>query len=221
MSRVNIVLGIGSILCLALLAFRIYFASSSFYLFFVWNLFLAWIPLILAEQILKMNKQNKSGWITGMLFFVWMLFFPNSPYIITDLFHLKKIQNVPLWFDLGLIISFAWNGLMIGFISLIKIQQFLNTKFKPTKSWFIILVVLFLSAFGIYLGRFERWNSWDVVTNPISLMSNVIDKFINPLSHPRTIGVTLLFTLFLTISYLTLFFLIESKKDEKQNSILH
>ena len=131
------------------------------------------------------------------------------------MFHLRKIQNVPLWFDLGLIISFAWNGLMIGFISLIKIQQFLNTKFKPNTSWFIILAVLFLSGFGIYLGRFERWNSWDIVANPVALMSNVLDKFVNPLSHPKTLGVTLLFSLFLTVSYLTLFFLMESKNHEK------
>lgn len=209
----TLVLILGSAICIALLAFRVYFSSSTIYSFFIWNLFLAWIPFLLSQTITSFERKGKSNLILGGLFSVWLLFFPNSPYIITDLFHLKKTQNIPLWYDLILIVSFAWNGLMIGYISLIKIQSFLNRKFKPKTSWIIIVSILCLSAFGIYLGRFERWNSWDIITNPSSLFGNIFEKILNPLSHPKTLGVTLFFSIFLITGYLTLFHLMRSKHE--------
>lgn len=212
---ITLILAISSILCVTLLMFRIYLSSSVFYTFFVWNLFLAWIPLFLSHAVLKMEEQGRSIWGIAFLFFSWLLFFPNSPYILTDLFHLKKIQNIPLWYDLVMIMSFAWNGLMIGYISLLNIQKFLNKKFNTTASWIIVVFILSLSAFGIYLGRFERWNSWDIITHPFMLLDNVFEKFANPLSHPKTMGVTLFFSIFLITSYVTLFYLIETKHHEK------
>jgi uncharacterized membrane protein len=212
---VKAMLGIGSVLCISLLIFRVCLASSFHYVFLVWNLFLAWIPLILSDAISKMDKQNKSGWAIGAVFCMWLLFFPNSPYILTDLFHLKQNPNIPLWYDLGLLISYAWSGLMLGFISLLEIQKLLDKKFTSKLSWIIVICILLLSSFGIYLGRFERWNSWDIITNPVSLISDIIDRIMSPFTHPRTFGVTLLFFLFLIISYLTLFSLIKSKSHEQ------
>ncbi len=212
---VTTMLGFASVVCCILLAGRIYYSSSIFYSFLIWNLVLAWIPLILSYSIVKADNLGKHKMITGSLFFAWVLFLPNSPYIITDLFHLKHIQNIPLWYDLVLIMSFAWNGLMIGFVSLLEIQRFLNKKYSRKISWATIISMLFLSGFGIYLGRFERWNSWDIVTNPIALFIDILDKFLDPFSHPRTIGVTLFFSSFLVVSYLTLFTLIKSKSHEQ------
>jgi uncharacterized membrane protein len=206
---------VSSALCILILSIRIHVSSSIYYTFFVWNLFLAWIPFLLSNALLNMQKRQRSALSIGMMFFVWLLFFPNAPYIITDLFHLKKIQNIPLWFDLVLIVSFAWNGLMIGYVSLLKVQHFLTKQFNLRISWVVILTVLCLSAFGIYLGRFERWNSWDILTHPFALMGNIFHKFSNPLSYPRTIGVTLFFSVFLITSYSTLFYLIDSKNHEQ------
>lgn len=204
-----------SVVCCILLATRMYYSSSILYSFLVWNLLLAWIPLILSRSLVKADNRNRPKPVIATLFFAWVLFLPNSPYILTDLFHLKHIQNIPLWYDLVLIISFAWNGLMIGFVSLLEIQRFLNKKYSKKISWATILLMLFLSGFGIYLGRFERWNSWDVLTNPIALFIDILDKFLDPFSHPRTIGVTLFFSSFLVVSYLTLFTLIQSKSHEQ------
>lgn len=212
---IKIILAIGSVLCLALLSYRIFQASSHHYLFLIWNLFLAWIPLFLSGALVKLDRQNKSCWLMGIIFFLWLLFFPNSPYILTDLFHLSQKQNIPLWYDLVLIVSFAWNGLMLGFISLFEIQKLLNKKFSSTGSWIAVIITLVLSSFGIYLGRFERWNSWDILISPLLLIKNIIDKITDPFSHPGTVGVTLLFSLFLIISYLTLFVLIKSKPYEQ------
>jgi uncharacterized membrane protein len=207
----TLVMGMGTALCLALIIFRVHISGNLLHVFLVWNLFLAWIPIFLSGKLLKMNDQEKPWWALAGIFFIWLVFFPNSPYIMTDLFHLRKRQDVPLWYDLVLIISFAWNGLMLGFISLLEVQKFLNRKFSGPTVWVIIIAVLFLSGFGIDLGRFERWNSWDVLTNPVSLLRDILEKIFNPFSHPRTIGVTLLFSSFLTVSYLTLFTLIRSK----------
>lgn len=208
-------LGLTSSLCFVLLVCRIYFSSSFYYGFLLWNLFLAWIPLLLSHAIVKQNFLSNPKIIIYLLFAAWLLFFPNAPYILTDLFHLRKTQNIPLWYDLVLIISFAWNGLMLGFVSLLEIQKFLNEKYAPQISWLIVIVVLVLSGFGIYLGRYERWNSWDILTNPVSLSLNIIDSVVNPFAHPKTIGVTVLFSAFLIINYLTLFILVKSKSYEQ------
>jgi uncharacterized membrane protein len=213
--NVTKMLGFASLLCCMLYIGRIYYSSSFYFGFLIWNLFLAWIPFYLSGKLIKMDDDNRSKITIGCLFFAWVLFFPNSPYILTDLFHLKEKQNIPLWYDLILIISFAWNGLMIGFVSLLEMQVFLNRKYSIQKSWIVIISMLILSGFGIYLGRYERWNSWDIVTNPIDLMIDIFKKLSNPFSHPRTVGVTIVFSSFLLISYLTLFTLIKSKSHEQ------
>jgi uncharacterized membrane protein len=133
----------------------------------------------------------------------WLLFFPNAPYILTDLFHLRLKSNVPIWFDLLLILSFAWVGLLYGFMSLWDIEKILsqkiNRKFVPVISLFL----LFLGSFGIYLGRYLRWNSWDIIREPFELFYDISDRFLNPFNHPRTWGMTLFMFVFLSMIYLS------------------
>lgn len=208
----NILLGATSAICISLLIGRICIYSSFNYIFLVWNLFLAWIPLFFSSKLICYTKENKNGF-TWILFFSWLVFFPNAPYIITDLFHLKPKSSVPVWFDLILLISFAWNGMLLGFISLMEIHQTLLKLFSPKKSWIFIILILFLSGYGIYLGRFERWNSWDIVTHPFRLLSRMFGNFADPEVLPRLMGVTLSFGVFLIISYVTIYFL--SNKHEQ------
>jgi uncharacterized membrane protein len=167
------------------------------YLFFVWNLFLASIPLVISSILLQSKKKN----IQYSLFIMWILFFPNALYIITDLVHLKERNNVPLWFDLLLIFSAAINGMLMAYISLYRVDLFLQTKFNIQKAKLILYACLFISSFGIYVGRFLRWNSWDVFFNPSQFTLEIIQPFINPIHHPRTWGVTITFFLFFGILY--------------------
>jgi uncharacterized membrane protein len=210
----NLLLGAGSVICICLLMIRTCISSNLHYYFLIWNLLLAWIPFLISSALTKAVQRGDRNWKTTLLFFSWLLFFPNAPYIITDLFHFHQKPMVPLWFDLVVIISFAWNGLMLGFISLMSVQHFLNKKYSIRSGWFMITVILFLCGFGIYLGRYQRWNSWDLLTNPVLLISDVGDHLLHPFLHPRTIGVTLLFAVFLLINYITLCFLVKSRKDE-------
>lgn len=206
----NIVLAATSCICIILLIGRICIYSSFNYIFLVWNLFLAWIPLFFSEKFCHYGKENKSG-MTLLLFFAWLVFFPNAPYIITDLFHLKPKSHVPVWFDLILIISFAWNGLLLGFISLMEVHTTLLKMYSEKVSWIIVVFISFLSGYGIYLGRFERWNSWDIVTHPFKLFRHIFGNFLDPEVLPRLLGVTLSFGLFLIIGYVTIYFLSNKK----------
>lgn len=209
----NLLLIGGSILCVCLLVIRTYITYNLHYYFLIWNLILAWIPFIFSSLLTRAGRSNGNNWKTTLLLLFWLLFFPNAPYIITDLFHFRQKPLAPLWFDLGVIVFFAWNGLMLGFISLMNVHHFLSKRFGHYTCWAIVTFILFLCGFGIYLGRYERWNSWDLLTNPALLLENIGDHLIHPSLHPRTLGVTLLFAVFLIINYVTLCFLIRSRKE--------
>ena len=209
---------VASIACISLLIVRAVITSHLHFWFLGWNLFLAWIPFVVAILLKRATAQHAAGWKTGLLFFCWLLFFPNAPYILTDLFHLRERAPVPLWFDLALIASFAWNGLMLGFISLLEVQDFLRSKFSASFSWITVSFLLFLCGFGIYLGRYVRWNSWDLFTNPLELMKDTAQRFFHPFEHPRTMGVTLLFWSFLMINYSILAFLRSNNQSIENKS---
>lgn len=172
--------------CLSLLMFRIWITGSYFYLFLVWNLFLAYIPFGITYAV----KQYQSRYFYG-LFLVWLAFLPNAPYILTDIFHLNKQNNMPQWFDLLIVLSFALNGVLLFFISLNAMYSSLRLRFSKIKTDGMMVVILFLSAFGIYIGRFLRWNTWDVVANPLQLFRSVTEIFLYPSRHPRAWGFTL------------------------------
>jgi uncharacterized membrane protein len=122
---------------------------------------------------------------------------------VSDLMHISPRDNVPLWYDAMMIFSFAWNGLMLGFVSLWIVQQLTARWFGRMASWLLVATTLAATGFGIYLGRFQRWNSWDVLVDPLGMARQVLVYALNPFDHPRTLGVTLLFGAFLTVAYLT------------------
>ncbi|MEW6469438.1 MAG: DUF1361 domain-containing protein [Bacteroidota bacterium] len=201
-----LVFGSCSALGLLLLTARIYWSHQVYYLFLVWNLFLAWIPFLCAIGLEEAQRSRAPRPVAFGLLALWLLFFPNSPYIITDLFHLHHHRSaLPLWFDLALILCFAWTGLMLGYASLFKIHRHVSARVGPRAGWMFAVAAVFLCAYGIYLGRFERWNSWEVLSDPAALFSNMLDHLIHPMHHTRMIGVTLIFGSFLMMGYVTLF----------------
>lgn len=199
------ILSISILYSIGLVLFRIFYSGTVGYIFLVWNLFLAAIPFGVSFFLSRFDRKIKSVFLVIFLIFVWLVFFPNSLYIITDLFHLRQRYNVPVWFDLILIVSFVWNGIILGFLSLDMMQDFIEKRTgKKFFGWAVVVVSLVLASFGIYIGRYLRWNSWDVLTNPMLLFNDIWDRIVNPFSHPRTFGMTLFFSLFLVIAYVTL-----------------
>ncbi len=183
-----------------LYAFRVWYTGSFLFLFIPWNLFLAWLPLLFSSMI----KDTQFSVWNVTIFSLWLLFFPNSPYLITDLFHLQERAEVPLYYDLVLLFMAAWNGLLMGLFSLRNIEQLLLKRFAVLKVKLITVSLFVLCGFGIYLGRYDRYNSWHLVTQPFDLMEGIVSKLISPASHPRVWAVTILFAVVLLLIYETL-----------------
>jgi len=199
----TIFLGVLTLFCFGVSLFRFVYTDTKVFLFLNWNLFLAFIPWALTSLVIIKPKFQKSRLTLIVLLGSWLLFFPNAPYILTDLFHLRLKSSMPIWFDLILILSFAWTGLLFGFLSLWDIEKLLQNFMKRTYVIIISAVLLFIGSFGIYVGRFLRWNSWDILTEPFKLMYDIGDRFINPFEHPRTWGMTIFMGLFLNMIYLS------------------
>lgn len=212
-------MAVSSALSIILLYFRIQWSGSLMFVFLPWNLFLACIPFLLAMALAEMNNNGSSRIKKLGVFSAWLIFFPNSPYILTDLFHLKLRSEVPLWFDLVLILSFAWNGLLLGYSSLFEIQKVLRTRLSANVVNFFIGGLMVLCSFGIYLGRYPRYNSWDILANPIRLFSDIFSMIIDPMHNTRMVGVTFFFSVFLMVSFWTLSTLINHKQNEDKQSI--
>jgi uncharacterized membrane protein len=203
-----------STLCLVLSVIRVFASATPTFLFLNWNLFLAFIPWALSSLLIIYPKLQEKKLAVITLLGTWLLFFPNAPYILTDLFHLKHVVSMPMWFDLLLILSFAWVGLLFGFMSLWDIEKILNRYLIKSRLKGLLRyrfsvpifssVLLFIGSFGIYLGRYLRWNSWDIIAEPLALIYDIGDRFVNPFEHPRTWGVTLLMGLFLNLVYWSL-----------------
>ena len=186
--------------CLALLAGRIHWSGRTSFFFLSWNLALAAIPLFFAVIAYGLSK----GRFTLAAFVAlvpWLLFLPNAPYILTDLLHLKARAPIPLWYDLILLLSFALTGLLLGFISMVCVERVLQPFFKRPMIMAFHAAVLFLCGFGIYLGRFLRWNSWEIATQPKSFLYVVGDRFLDPTEHGKTWAVTFLIGTLLIILY--------------------
>ncbi len=192
---------------ISLLTFRIWYTESTSYKFLIWNLFLAYIPFLISHYIVR-QKQHLIKFMFA--FVVWLLFLPNSPYIITDIFHLTNRTFVPLWYDLLLIFSFAMNGMILFFISTYQMHIILINRFSYSIAWIVSSGIMFLTGFGIYLGRFLRFNSWDILSNPKSLFFDISDRFVDPFAHLKTWGFTISYGLFFLLGFLLINMLFSS-----------
>ena len=184
--------------CCCVLMVRFHAAGDLSFRFMIWNLFLAGIPLGLS----LLMPCIRSAKIAVMVVPVWLLFFPNAPYVLTDLMHLRERSNAPFWLDLLMLLSFGLVSLWMGFQSLRLMQDWVSQRYGGIASWCFACGTLILTGFGIYLGRFLRWNSWDIVTRPWRLMADIGDRVIYPLEHLRTWGFTLGFGGLLVLGYL-------------------
>jgi uncharacterized membrane protein len=207
-----------SLFCFSISIMRYRLTDTKVFLFLNWNLFLAFIPWLISSVIKVKKINNKISLV--LLIFSWLLFFPNSPYILTDLFHLRMQSPAPIWFDLVVILSFAWTGLMFGFISLMDIESILKKYIRPMLVNFISIALLFITAFGIYLGRYLRWNSWDIISNPFGLFNDVVSRFVNPFKYPTTWGMTLFLGILLNMMYFSLKLLKENRSDCRKSRYL-
>ena len=183
--------------CATLLVLRVAHSHTLNYSFLAWNLFLAVIPAVAALMLRR--TANLAARV--VLFLIWLAFLPNAPYIVTDFVHLKPKPPVPLWYDIAVLISFAETGLLLAYSSVSDVHHVIAQRFNAAAGWAVALGSLMLSGLGIYLGRFMRWNSWDPFANPARLAGAIAQSGFNPLDHPRTIAVTMIYGVGLALGY--------------------
>jgi uncharacterized membrane protein len=209
-----------SILCVLLLLIRADRLEESKYLFLVWNLFLAWLPLAASTgAVLLAQGKPRFASAVGIagLAVAWLLFFPNAPYLTTDFIHLIMSRDYTwgdqrsliIWFDIVVFFLFSWTGLLLGYLSMQHIHAIVNRFMGRSAGAVFVVAASFLGGFGIYLGRIFRLNSWDVVFSPFRLLQGVAQG----LDRGGAVF-SLLFGIMILIVYLSLYSLRRYRFDE-------
>jgi uncharacterized membrane protein len=173
---------------------RVIGAQNYRYGFLLWNVFLGWLPLLFAWQLIR--RLERSRWLnTGNLILtaLWLGFLPNSFYLASDLIHLHSTGEVSLLYDAVLFFSCIFNGYVAGFASVYLVHHELLKRRPRSNAHSLIALVFLLCSFAIYLGRNLRWNSWDVLVNPAGILFDVTDRIIDPFAHPSVIITTAVF----------------------------
>lgn len=188
-----------------LFAGRVYLSRTWLFLFLGWNLILAWIPYFASLWAAGLHARHRGRWpLLIVPAALWLAFFPNAPYLVTDLGHLAARSPIPLWYDVGLLACFALSGLFLGLHSLHSMHRVVRDYVGGLLGWLFVLVSMGLGGLGVYLGRFLRWNSWDLVLNPRGVLRDVALRLLAPGQHLQAVGVTLLFSALLLTCYLIL-----------------
>jgi uncharacterized membrane protein len=182
---------------------RVVYTGNILFVWLIWNLFLAFVPYAISRFAIRRPQLIHNNWKFILVFISWLLFIPNSFYIITDLFHLR-VRSVPLWFDLALILSFAWNGLLLGILSMRQMEKMMEMKLNIANEWLFVYPMMLLNAFGVYVGRYLRFNSWDVFSNPFRLFNEIMYLIVHPIRNRFDWSMIFCYSVFMTLIYLTI-----------------
>lgn len=233
-SEMDRLLSLSMLFSCFLVVARVLHTGRFTFLFLVWNLFLAYLPYFITTCLSRMQglplpihpgslsgsghpplavpPSRPSRWLPGKALFaacflVWLLFIPNSFYIITDLFHLGDWYNdrlMPQWYDLAMILSFTWNGLLLGVLSVRQMEKILRPRLAARHELFFLYPIMWLNALGVYIGRYLRFNSWDIITNPFQLFSDIARIVLHPLRNQYAWDMIFCFSILMTLMYLML-----------------
>lgn len=184
-----------SITAVALLLIRVKITHSFYLLFLIWNLILAVIPYIISNFI-KIDFSLKKYNFKNLFFIVtWLLFLPNTFYLITDFVHLNHSNSIQFCFDFILLLSFTIAGFYFGILSIFSIQQQIQFFYTSKTSYFFTISISYLCAFGIYIGRFLRFNSWDIISYPLFLAKSIFNSIFENETWTFTLGLGTLITI--------------------------
>lgn len=173
--------------CLMLLITRIILNESQAYLFLVWNLFLALIPLMISHYLFT-RKLHYSKYKLLVISGIWVLFLPNSPYMITDFAHIIHSRPASIWLDILLLFSFAFSSLLFGLISINQMFNIFKQRWSLRIANMLLILTCFSCGFGVYLGRVLRFNSWDIITSPLSILKKSVLSYSNTTAWFMTLG---------------------------------
>jgi uncharacterized membrane protein len=190
-------------------------------LFFVWNVFLAFLPLLFARH-LRFNLMNssKSKFVLGLWFALWLLFYPNAPYMVTDLIYFGGTKyitaegyttSLSAWMHLVYLAGGVLFAAVMGLFSLYDIHAFFKSFMSRAAAFAALALCCLLSGFGIYIGRMLRFNSWDIL-RPYRLLAGIREDL-----SAFSIAFSLLFALLIFGGYVVFYTLLESARRHSEN----
>jgi uncharacterized membrane protein len=189
-----------------LLLGRVVFSDSLRYIFLIWNLVLAIVPVLLAWWLVdRLRTQAWLQWQQILISLLFLGFLPNTFYLITDFVHLRQTSEASLYFDVVMLSSFVLNGVILGFLAIHLIHRQLIKRFGGRSALVVVGLIFLIASFATYLGRFTRFNSWDIAFRPAGLLFDVSDRFVNPSQHTDTYLLTITLFLVLFSAYLALY----------------
>ncbi len=206
-------LAVASALCILFELLRELHYGDRDYRFLLWNLFLAWIPVLLALRIYDRYRDGAGLARLAPLAALWLLFLPNAPYILTDFVHLQPTARTPLWLDGAILSAFGWTGLLLGFVSIYLVHAVARHRLGERAAWSFVAGILGLVSAGVCLGRFLRWNSWDLLFTPGRRLTELVAHLGDPGAVTRAGVLTLLLTGLLASGYFTFYVLVGSRLE--------
>jgi uncharacterized membrane protein len=198
------------VLCAILVLGRYVVGRAFGYLFILWNLFLAWVPLclaILARSLYLPIRSPGRKTLIGLLWIVWLLFLPNAPYVTTDFVHIankvfllegSRGYETLLWYDIITVASCAFVSLLAALSSLDLMEGFAAKILGRGGAFALTLAICLLSGFGLYIGRFVRLNTWDLFVDPSESLGLITDSMLNRMS----LGFSAISGCYVLVSYL-------------------
>lgn len=200
--RFSLAVGVLSVADIVLLIFRIVLTGSHRYSFIPWNLFLAWVSLVLTGILVRhITRARWLSWPNIGLSILWLAFLPNTFYVLTDFIHVTATAEISQLYDIVLVSLMVFIGFILGLANLFMVHRELLKRLSVTASYAAIEAVILICSFAIYVGRDLRWNTWDVIANPGGVLVNVSNS-IDPFGNPRAFNVTFLFFILISVLYL-------------------
>lgn len=179
--------------------------KSTDFWFLLWNLLLAWIPFGLSLWIrVLLRKKHWFDWLPLAVTIVWLGFLPNTFYMLTDYIHLNAEGRANMVYDVAMFTVLIFTGVGLGFASLAIMHLELRKRLSEVQAWRVVLSILLVSSFAIYIGRYLRWNTWDIITSPAGILFDISERILRPLAHMQTFTTTLTYFVLLALGYFCL-----------------
>ncbi len=172
-----------------LLLIRVLATSTMDYSFMLWNLTLSYMAVAAALLCAYFWARKQLIWKL-VFFFTWLMLLPNTFYMLTDFIHLGETADINLLFDIVMLCLFAMQGFIHGCIALYIMHQPLIKRVGRLNAHLLIGLTMLASSFAVDMGRFLRWNSWDVLMKPQTIIFDLSDTLLNPLNYNRSFLVT-------------------------------
>lgn len=215
-SRLGLALAAASMTSIALWAVGALRNQSLDFAYLAWNLWLAWIPLLLMLWLEKILRRKLwSSWQALLVTGAFVAFLPNAFYVTTDVIHLQELPRIDLIYDVIMFSSFIINAFILGLICVYMFHIELRRRLTAVKSWGLLSVLIFMASFAIYIGRDLRWNTWDILLNPASILFEVSDRLLSPRQHPEVFWTTVGYFVLIISTYVTSWYIARALRQQK------